>query len=182
MPEILRKNSSNIFTINSSVVIQLQADEKDANWIRWTHASVNKHFEDRKGIYDLYLEGDERTLQEKAEFAELRLDGPFITQPHKDYYILNIEINVLIQTHMDSKKLYKTYDASGNFLKAFSNSICAYKYGDGPLDDQSLWGVYRLSSRLPNNIDVNHFGIIKEDTRLTQTTLEGHYRLEVCNP
>jgi len=182
MPEVLRKDSSSQLSISSVTQISFIADEKDGDWVKWTHASINKHFEDRKSTYNLYLEGDERVQQDLNEFAELRVDGPFVLQPHKGLYLLDVEINVLIQTHMDFKELYKNHIAIGTFLKAFTNRICVYKYGDGPFDDSSLFGSYHLKPQLNQTIDINNYGIIHQDTRLTQTTLEGHYQLEIWNP
>lgn len=127
----------------------------------------------------MYLEGDERTLQEETEFYELRIDGPFITQPHKNFWYCDVEINVLVQSHMNMSELYRLQEAVSPIVKAFTNAICVYKYGEGALDDGTLFGTLRLRPELDETIDVNYYGIIKEDTRLTQATIEGHYRMEI---
>jgi hypothetical protein len=177
MPEVLRKSNFDTLSFSDNLNLDFNADEKHYDWAIWIHASINKHFEDRKGKYDLYIEGDERTLQDKAEFAELRVDGPFVLQPQKGLYYLDIEVNILLQTHMDHTDLYKDKRMLGTFLKAFQNVICVYKYGH----DDSLLGELHLQRDLRETVDVNSYGIIKEDTRLLQTTIEGHYRLELEN-
>jgi len=150
------------------------------DWLRWTVASLAKHFDAARGIYPLYIEGDERNTNELRIFGELRFDGPFIKNPSKGLYYLDIEVNILIQAHMDPDDLYAGLKAAGVFASAFDNSIKAYKYGTGANDDDTLLGCYRLmSGRTNDTVDIGQFGIIRQDTRLTQYTIEGHYRMEL---
>lgn len=180
MAEVIRPASENLLEITDSIALVFDPVEKHHLWYRWIYASINTHFTENKGPLPLYLEGDERTLQDEAEFYELRIDGPFILQPQKDLWYLDVEINVLVQSHMDAQQLYTIQNAVGQMVKAFSNTICVYKYGDDDvLDTGDLVGVLHLQRDLDETVDVNHFGIIREDTRLLQTTIEGHYRMEV---
>jgi hypothetical protein len=180
IPEVLRKSTATAIVLSSSFLLDYDPIEKHHLWQRWLHASINKHFTDNKGPLPLYLEGDERTLQDQAEFYELRIDGPFILQPHKGFYFINVEINVLVQVHMDPRELYRVQDATGIITKAFRNAICVYKYGnDSDLDNQLLLGYLRLNRNLDETVDINYFGIIKEDVRLTQATVEGHYQMQI---
>jgi len=180
MAEVIRPSGESILVPNDSVGLQYNPIEKHHFWMKWIHASVNKHFTDNKGNLPMYLEGDERTdIEDNAEFYELRIDGPFILQPHKNLWFLDIEINVLVQTHMDSRQLYNNSIAMGPMLKAMSNTICVYKYGEDVLDDQSVLGILHLQRGLDERVDINYFGIIRPDTRLTQSTIEGHYRMEI---
>ena len=181
MAVVIRPSPENVLELTDEVLVELLADEKHEAWVRWVHISINKHFLENKGILPLYLEGDERTLQDEAEFYELRIDGPFITQPQKDEYWLDVEINVLVQAHMRHDELYNIQTIIGPIVKAFTNAICVYRYGDTPHDDDTLLGTLRLQTDLRESVDVNYFGIIKEDTRLTQATIEGHYRMEISN-
>jgi len=150
------------------------------DWIRWTFASIAKHFDDAKGTYPLYIEGDERDTDDLRTFGELRMDGPFITTLPNGLFYLDIEINVLIQSHMSLTDLYAGLKAVGQFATAFVNVIKTYKFGDGGNDDNTLLGCFRLrTGRTHNTIDVSQFGIIRQDTRITQYTIEGHYRMEL---
>ena len=80
---------------------------------------------------------------------------------------------------MDDKKLYNLHVAVGKIVKAFRNSICVYRYGDEVFDDDSLLGTLHLRRDVDEVIAIDNFGIIKEDTRILQTTVEGHYRMEI---
>lgn len=181
MAVVLRFSTTSTLNLASDFELELFADEKHPDWIRWIYSSINKHFIDAKGSLPMYLEGDERTLQDEAEFYELRIDGPFILQTQKDYYFIDVEVNVLIQTHMDDRRLYNVQEAMGQIVKAFTNAICVFKYGDYIFDDQTLLGTLKLKTDLNERVETNYFGIIKEDTRLTQATVEGHYRMEIFN-
>ena len=181
MAEVFRMGTMSQITLDSNLGLAIDPYEIHTSWLIWCIASINKHFMDRKGPYNLYLEGDERVYQDEEEFAELRIDGPFILQASRGLYFVNVEINVLIQSHMDNKDLYKLHRAVGVFTKAFTNAICVYKYGDGILDDGSLLGMFRLLTDTREKVEVNHYGIIKEDVRMMQSTVEGHYRLELWN-
>jgi len=150
------------------------------HWLRWTVASIATHFNAAKGAYPLYLEGDERDTDELKNFAELRIDGPFVKTLQGGLFYLDIEVNVLIQSKMDPENLYLGLTVAGVFAAAFVNVIKAYKYGTGNDDDDTLLGCYRLrDTRNDNSIDISQFGIIQKDTRLTQITIEGHYRMEL---
>lgn len=178
-PEIYRKTVSNQLNLTSTLSGGLAPEFCNHDWVRWCYASINKHFDDRKGPYSLYIEGDERDELDESEFAELRIDGPFITIPQKHLYILDIEINVLCQTHQDPKRFYKAQRMVGVFMKAFENLIEIYKYGDGPFDTGGLLECFHLQRDLRESIEINYYGIVRSDTKLFQTTIEGHYRLEL---
>jgi hypothetical protein len=179
MPVVIRPSADNQLILTDDAALDFVPDQIHFDWVRWCYASINKHFNDGKGPYELYIEGDLRTEQDQAEFAELRIDGPFIAIPHKDLYFLDVEINVLCQTHMDPRRHYKAQRLVGTFLKNFRNVINVFKLGDGPTDSGALLGCFHLKRDLDNTVDINYYGIIKEDTKLMQTTIESHYRLEL---
>jgi hypothetical protein len=179
MPSVIRPSSVDQLVLTDNLAVDFVPDQIHFNWVRWCYASINKHFDDHRGGYEVYIEGDERTQSDENEFAEIRIDGPFITIPQKNLFLLDVEINVLCQTHLDPRRHYKAQVMVGAFVRAFKNIIKVYKYGDGPLDDGSLLGCFHLSRDLRDTIDVSYFGIIRSDTKIVQTTIEGHYRLEL---
>jgi hypothetical protein len=179
MPAVNRPTSTNELLLTNVATLDFTPGEMQADWVRWCYTSINKHFDDRKEQYDLYIEGDERVFQDEAEFAELRIDGPNIFIPQKNLYYLDIQVNLLCQTHIDPREHYRGQIMVGTFMRAFRNTIPVYKYGDGPLDDGSLLGCLHLQRDRREKIEVSYFGVIKTDIRMTQTTVEGHYRLEL---
>ena len=147
--------------------------EDRVDWARWTLIAFNKAADAQKTAdYPVYIEGDERTTMLLRNFAEVRLDGPDMKQVSKDVHYLDVTFNLLINSKI-SNNLYELEETLGNFQKAFSNGIDVYKNGNGDNDDDSLLGCYLLQ----DEIEVNKFGIIENDTRLTQATLEARYRM-----
>jgi hypothetical protein len=179
MPQVYRPTiEADVLNLTDTLATDFITKRINPFWVMWGYASVFKHFEDRAGSYPVYLEGDERTLQSEAEFFEVRMDGPFILNGHKGSFFLDVEINVLLQTHMDPKNLYKDKKALGYLTALFTNTICIYKLGESSFDDGSVLGAFHLQRKIDEKVDVNHYGIIKENTRILQSTIEGHYRYD----
>ena len=151
------------------------------NWSRWIRVSVNHHFEilqsDELTEIPIYYEGDERVTNQYSNFAELRLNGPFIQQPSKDLYYLDILINVLVQTLIDPLDTDLKDKTVGLFSEGFIDRIPIFRYGDGPDDDNLLLDCLKLNS----GIDINDFCIIKPDVRIMQSQIEAQYRLQLSN-
>ena len=179
MAEVFRKTATNTLVLTDTIVTVFTDIHINASWVRWIYASINKHFDNHKGDLPIYIEGDERTQNDREDFVELRIDGPFIKTPHKGLRYLDVEINLLIQSVLDPKDLYKVQRVTGIFSHAFTNLIEVYKYGNGPIDDNTLLGCFHAQRDLKEGIAINYFGIIRQDTRITQATIEGHYRLEL---
>ena len=143
-------------------------------WARWAliafYSAANSVKTDD---YPVYLEGDTRTTALLRNFAEVRLDGPNITEPSRGFFNLDVTFNLLINSKVDPDDLYSTERILGQFQQAFTNVIECYKYGDGAIDDDSFLGCYTLQSE----IEVNKFGLIESGTRLMQSTLEARYRM-----
>lgn len=180
MATVFRENLTQELVLTQSLSLGMLGFEALHMWPRWINASIYKHFEDRKGDFEIYIEGDERTLTDN-EFVEVRIDGPFIERPHKFLFYLNVQINVLVQAHIDPIDLYKQERIAGIFLKAFTNTINVNKLGDGVFDDGTLLECLHLQRDKKEGVAMNNFGIIRPDTRITQATIEGHYRLELWN-
>lgn len=179
MPVIHRVSTESTLALSDILTTDFTTDEIHPDWVRWCYTSINKYFDDRKSQYNLYIEGDLREEQKEAELAELRIDGPEISRPSKGTFYLGVEINVLCQTHLDPRQHYTAQRMVGTFTKIFTNTIPVYKYGGGPLDDGSLLGCLHLLGGGGEAVDVNYFGVIKSDTKILQTSIEGHYRLEL---
>lgn len=179
MAVIHRVSTENSLALTGILTSDFTSDEIHPDWVRWCYTSINKYFDDRRGQYELYMEGDLREEQINTELAELRIDGPEIFRPSKGTFYLELQINVLCQTHLDPRQHYTAQRMVGIFTKIFTNTIPINKYGTGPFDNGSLLGCLHLLGGGGEAVDVNYFGIIQSDTKLLQTSIEGHYRLEL---
>lgn len=152
------------------------------NWQRWIFASASKYFQ---GIADAYpvqmhIEGVERTISDEEKWIEFRMDGPAVTEYSRNYYQLDVEINILWSVHMNSQDFHETKKLSGALVEAMTN-ICIYKYGDGVDDDDSLLGSLVLRQDKYHPIRVNEFGQVRADTHLVQGAVEASYRMILIN-
>jgi len=152
--------------------------QANVNWPRWVFASVCKHFDDNKSSLTLFIEGQHRKTRTLKDFAELRVDGPYLTEVSKGVWKLFIEVNVLLQSAMDDTSFHRIHTNAGIIVAAFTG-IPVYKYGDGVDDDKSLLGCLQIVSdaRGKERIQVSHFGRIDTGTPLMQATVEGHYEI-----
>jgi len=154
----------------------------NANWARWIFASVSKHFDDRKGILPLYIEGQHRDTSKFKEYLELRMDGPSWDEASKGYFIGNIDINVLVTVAVNEEDYHRPHQIAGEVQAAFTKSIDVFKFGCNIQDDQSYLGCLVLKQNRSNRdfVELNQFGIIGTDDPLMQSTVEAHYKITFC--
>lgn len=147
----------------------------NANWSRWTLASVSKHFSTIS--LPLYIEGQHRLANAPKDFIELRVDGPYFTEYTKGYWRLYIEVGILVQSTLDAKDYHRLHRNLGLVANKFVD-IDAFKLGDDVLIDTQEWfaclSLIQDESKR-ERIQTNNFGIIEASTALMQGSVEGHY-------
>ena len=149
------------------------------NWPRWIAASIQQHFIDTvDASLPIFIEGQEKTVDEDEDFIELRIDGPNCTQLSKNDHNLYVEVNVLIQSHMNETDFHMIHKDVGKVLVAFTD-ILIYKYGDNPGDDDSFIVCLRLLQGGKEAVRTAHFGQIDPDKKLIQSTVEGHFEMDI---
>jgi hypothetical protein len=151
------------------------------NWPRWIFASISKHFNDRRDGLPLFIEGQKRNTHELASFLELRVDGPHLTEVSKGDWLIEVEINILVQTAMNETN-YHVHHTNCGIAQAAFTTIEVYRYGTGPDDDQSFFCCMQLlqDRRGRDRIELNQLGQIDKDVPLMHATVEGHYKMRLC--
>lgn len=153
----------------------------DPNLPRWIFASVSNHF---KTIADannlpLLIEGIEDRTSEKirlTDHAELRINGPIINEISRNYYKIFVNVNILIQSMMTEQNAYILMQNCGVMLSGM-RPFDVFKFGIGPDDDDSYVGCLTLRDELSQPFGVNHFGQLKEDVRLRESIVTGHFKM-----
>jgi hypothetical protein len=154
---------------------------KVKQWSEWFFASCAKHFGTKMNSLGIhyFVEGAERQTEVQTSFVEFRFDGPRIQEVSRDYFRLTIEINLLVSTVKGSgESAYKHNSVVGHVENAFTK-INIYKLGI-PTDianDGSFVGCLDLRDDIKEAVVVNNMGKVRPDTRLIQSTVEGHYRM-----
>ncbi|KKN19231.1 hypothetical protein LCGC14_0947760 [marine sediment metagenome] len=150
----------------------------NTNWPRWIYASTSKYFQEIADAYPIlmYIEGVERDTKNESKWLEFRMDGPQTREISKNYFRLDVEINILWSVHLDSTDFHEQQRISGMLIEAMTD-ICVYKYGNGVVDDDSLLGTLILQQDPNNPVRDNNFGQVRSDTQLVQGSVEGTYRM-----
>lgn len=159
----------------------------DPNWPRWVQASVGDHFKTAANNISIpsLLEGiDERTttFQDAPERIEIRINGPFIKEQSNGYWHFDVDVNILIFSHMGGElpNAYSGTDIAGAMALAADTPIPIYKYGTGGNDDQSLIGCLTLRQESKESVKVFHFGEIDRVNRLRQFGVDVGLKMDIC--
>lgn len=145
------------------------------HWARWIKTSIVKHFDDNRGSYTLFVEGADRNTESLQSWVEIRTDGPFIREVSHNYYKLTVEVNLLLSS-VPNENIYTQDALCGYFQKLFT-CIPVFRYGpSSDVDNDNVqFGELNLYDHMREAVKLNHFGIVRPDTKLIQSTLEGHY-------
>lgn len=159
----------------------------DPNWPRWFQASVAKHFKtvaNTNSYSSLVEELEERTaaFQESPQRVEIKINGPFAKEVSKDYWRFEVDVYVLISSHMDGAldNAYRGTTMAGIMAEAAATTIPVNKLGNGVDDDQSLIGCLTLRRGNDESIKVFHFGEIDPVNRLRQLGVDVRLEMFLC--
>lgn len=153
------------------------------HWRRWIHASVGKYLKQvaTANSIPVLIEGiDDRSeaFMEALDRVEVRVNGPFSQEISAGYHRINVDINVLLTSHMggERKNAYELDVNLGIFQNAMDGAIAIYRLGTG-LDDDPNALLMCLSPRPGKNdaIRVIDFGQIDKTDRIRQGVVDGRY-------
>lgn len=148
------------------------------NWSRWIFASLIDHFSSMKQNTNFFVEGEDRDPK-ISDFAELRLDGPYFNELNVDFWTIDINVAIIIQTVRNDEDIFKLQRFIGIYVQPFTTDIPIYKYGEGSDDDQSLLGCLKLATNPGEKIRVDVFNQIKAATPVGQASIEAHYNMSL---
>lgn len=142
----------------------------DEKLTRWIWASITKFIDSKRQSIQLILEGDDVLIQNKDSFT-LRINGPIYTEPSKDYFVIDVGINVLVTSIKDEADAHKVFRLCGIISRAYENQISVYKYGD----DNSFVGCLIRQDK----IIITQFGAVEASTNVLQSTVESEYKMQL---
>lgn len=153
----------------------------DEKFLRWVRSSIVNYFDTAlKDKIVLYIETSEHIGSDgivntrEDKWAEIRINGPFTRQITGNEFIHTIDVNVLVSTKLDQTNLYNHDDNVGIVYAAFGKFIPIYKY-----PSEEFLECFQLDSDRRDPIIVAHFGQIEYDVKLTQSTVQGHYTMQL---
>lgn len=156
------------------------------NWARWVFASVAVYLKQvaEDANVPVIVEGlDDRAdaFQRATDRVEIRINGPFTREPSKGYFLLQVDVNVLLTSRYDDEKnLYTPIKYLGLFHEAMDSVIPVFKFGLEPGDDEDEQ-IGCLSPRVGRNesVRVLHFGQIDKTDRVKQSAVDARYFMEL---
>lgn len=153
------------------------------SWVKWIHSSVIKYVTDTlttAGV-PFHVEGGVRKTGKLDDFVEVRIDGPHSNEPSSGFYILRLEVNLLVQTNLEvDKNLYKHAERLGLCVNTLDAVIPVYKYGSDAADDGTQIGCLTIVDEKPRDyVKVNDFGQLETNVRLRMASVEAHYEIEL---
>lgn len=154
----------------------------DSNLARWIFASVAKHFETTANGISLpyFVEGvDERSDDiMRADHVELRLTGPWIKEVSRNYWTVDVHINLLFTAQMvlGGADAYNIVQWCGEFQNVMLEPIPIYQFNESP---STLVGCLKPKTNSAEAVRVYHFGQLDKDNRLRQSEVDALYGMTI---
>lgn len=156
----------------------------DANLPRWIFASLSDHFQTLSDNIELrfFVEGsDEDEIKDfQQDSALFRMDGPIVHEGSSGEEWYSIEIQILLTDLVVSttESAYKIYKNAGSYMESMLNdAIGIYRFGNGPEDDDTLFGCLTPDKSVRNNVRLASYGVVDRDTRVRQMSVNGKFLL-----
>src|SRR3979409_1045935 len=96
---------------------------------RWVFASVSKFVDDQKGVYTLWIEGQEPINYDELNYwAELYISGPTYVEPSSGYFVHDLEVRLALAVKSDYRDSHLPQRLKGHFQSVLtSGPINIYK-------------------------------------------------------
>ncbi len=155
------------------------------NLEQWIFLSAVEFFRQRIEIdaeLKYFVEGEHRSTDKDLEYVEFRMDGPSSEEVSKNYWFHNVEINLAISV-IKNEDIGRIHKIGGQVKAGFNKEIPVFKYGKDtdPENNGSLIGCLQLRTDFRERaIVLAHFGQLDPNLNILQATVEGHFRLTLC--
>lgn len=151
------------------------------NWPRWISASVSKFLKDiaiANSIPSLVDGLEKRTTDlSQSDKAEIRVNGPYLREASKGFWVASVGVNVHLTVRMDGPNAYKLQNWCGIFLEAMSGNIPLLQLGDQS-DTGAQFGCLRIEDS-KDPIRVIHFGQVDKTDLVRQSVVDARYVVEL---
>jgi hypothetical protein len=152
---------------------------------QWVFLSAAEYFkaivEDDNSL-KYFVEGEPRTTDKDEQYIEFRLDGPESEEVSRNYWHHDFEINLAI-TILQNEDLGRIHRYAGIIVQAMNAEIPIFKYGcvNDLANDKTFIGCLQLRREFRERAIVTaHFGQVEASLNIMQATVEGHFRLTLC--
>jgi hypothetical protein len=129
------------------------------------------------------LEERDHQFSNTPQRVEIRVNGPDIYEASTNYWIFEVQVNILILSHMDGTvdNALNGVEMAGVLAARAAELINVIKYGSGVDDDGvSSIGCLRVLNGQRDSIKVFHFGEVDTVHRLRQLSVDTSYHMTLC--
>lgn len=119
----------------------------------------------------IYIDGQDRDTSKFPEFIEVRYDGPFLRTAGKDSWLLEYDINLLVQTEA-GKNIYAIEKVCGKLYSKLTQDISIISSG-------SVIACSTLKTNFRQKLQINRFGRIEPDVNILQATVEARHEFNI---
>lgn len=156
------------------------------HWSRWIISSLADYFKINVATpfsIPFLVEGiDDRdeSFEQAPDRAELRINGPATQELSKDYWRIDVDVNILITANMDGaiKNRYTLEINSGKFHEFADTCIPIFRYGDpaqSAENDDSRLGQLKPRTGKNDSVRIINFGQIDKTDRIRQAQVDARY-------
>ncbi len=118
----------------------------------------------------IYIEGQDRT-DLFPEFIEIRYDGPFLRTAGKNSWLMEYDINLLVQTE-SGKNIYALEKVCGKLYVKLAQAI--------PIISSGITiACSTLKTDFRQKLQINRFGKIESDINVLQATVEARHEFNI---
>ena len=154
----------------------------NANWARWTYASVADYLMAVANANSLpaIIDGAEDrsdAFSQAPAHVEIRITGPGVQELSNGYFRLTVDANVLLQCRYELNNAYHRQTLIGAFMQAMAGPIPVFKYGSEPGDDKTWIGC--LSVPRANSVKVHHFGQLTMPEKFSESMSDARYTMDI---
>jgi hypothetical protein len=148
----------------------------DPKFIDFVVNSVNKHFTDNRGDYQIRFEGQTPPEEStKPSFFEVRINGPRWKEISRNCYRVYMEVSLLCSSVI-SENAFKHMSMTSH-LSSKMDKIELRRFAEN--ENGSLIGCFLLRPDVPYPIDVIPWGQPDPTTKVMLASVEGYYHLQL---
>lgn len=132
--------------------------------------AIFMHINEVTGL-KIYIDGQDRDTNKFPEFVEVRYDGPFLRTAGKSSWLMEYDINLLVQTE-SGKNIYALEKVCGKLYAKLAQDISI-------ISDGLTIACSTLKTDFRQKLQINRFGRIEPDINILQATVEARHEFSI---
>lgn len=148
-------------------------------WPVWIIASTSQHFlakAQEQGLI-MFCEAEDRHTENLTEYAEFRMNGPWITEPSLNAFRITCDVNMLVSVKKSVKNIYRIHEIAG-WLMAACFDVTVFDKGR-PEGADPYTEQFHLHIRPDTRVMWQYLGQVEGNTNLLQGIVSVKYEVKL---